>query len=745
MMASSSRLTTGLRAAVCALILPLVAQAAPNPQQPPANNTIDVLKTVIDYTEKCQWPNGNMYFKPVSPDFHIPSSFVDHPAGMAENMARCYLYTGDPRALKVMRKAIDFLRSAEPHHAQYISGKCGEEVYHGMDAHGCWAQSFIIPPVLYYMITGDRTIIEENYAVIADAYDWHLQHFPFQNNTYNHERLLYWKGFVLAKTVMEIMGDTARAAKYDATLRLWRDSFDLGWFEPHELFSQWAYIRHDAASGRFQIPTYLMPFYLDDRPKVDPFWAYWEYTYTATTNLYLDSWLIDEPLQARQMKAMRSINRNLPRLDRWWETPRYARANETGGWVIWYLLRFMNETQWTQNGDRLYASYFDSKKWPPTVENGFEVSDLIPMVDFAHYNLFIFPNFRNTLDTPTRLGDTLVMGEFYTPNALTRTAPGTFRDAGIDRHDVLYYGERNPIRAMEDLTRLDLDNYRVIYIANREVGDEFPVQSARLINWVRSGGSLVLLDTGTADAKLPWLPEEMALTWTAPQPPAAVRIAEDATTSPLLAEPLRITNARIAEWGTSTTRAFDHIAPGWEVAARRADNQQPVLVHRKLGNGWLCATTMNLTAQNAPQPGWIANIHNHARAISGPEIIDTQSSASRYAFPKSIPVLPHIEEITFADTNGVTIEYPFASNRTTPFAAPFSMKFAVVAPDSGTSPATVPATLLVPVYPGYEATLTIDEVATTPPLTHWGDGDFMVLTLQTSRNSIVVQYQPRGH
>jgi hypothetical protein len=702
----------------------------------PPNNTVDVLKATIDYTQQCQWPNGNMYFKPVPPDFSIPSSFVDHPAGMAENVARCYLYTGDPRALEVMRKAIDFLRKAEPHHAQYIGGKCGEEQFHGMDAHGCWAQSFVVPVVWYYMLTGDRKVIEENYPVIADAYDWHLQHFPFQDNTYNHERLYYWKAFVLAKTVMEMMGDRARAEKYDKTLRLWRDSFDYGWFEPHGLYSQWPFLKYDWKASRFRLESYPMPFYLADRPKVDPFWAYWEYTYTSTMNIYFDSWLIDEKLHARQLKGVASINRNLERLDQWWDTPRYARDGETGDWVVWYLLRFMHEAQWMEKGQRLYDSYFASKGWPPRAEKGFEVSDLVPMADFAHYGVYVLPQFRYPIGTETRLGDTLVMGEFFVQSAPPRTSPAAFNEAGITHHDSLYYGERNPVTAMEDLARLNLDDYRVIHIANRRVGREFVTQSVRLLNWVRNGGSLVLLDSGTDDPALPWLPEELQLVWTPDGAPTPVEVV--AAANPLLVAPNAINQTRLREWATSCTHAFAKMAPGWEVAAKRAGSGEPVLVHRRLGKGWICATTLNPCSPATLQPRIIENIQAFARGVSGRLDADYDSTATRYNFPKTLPVLPHLESMAFEDAAGKPIDYPFASNRTVPFAGTYRMKFVVVSPVSG-----APATLVLPEPRGYAGRVTLDGTATPATPVQMGDGRFLLLELKSSRNTVLVDYQPR--
>ena len=218
-----------------------VGFAAPAGAAAPANNTPDVLATVTSYTALCQWPDGAIQFKPEPPGKDV-RCFVDHPAGMAENVARCYLYTGDPRALEVMRGALRFLHYAEPRHGQYFGGPSGKETFSGMDAYGCWAQAFSVPVAWLYMLTGDKSVITESHDMIADAYDHHLDQFPFQNSTYNHERLLYWKGLVMARAIMKMAGDDARAARYEKAIRLWREAFDYGWFEPHAMFTQWPFM-----------------------------------------------------------------------------------------------------------------------------------------------------------------------------------------------------------------------------------------------------------------------------------------------------------------------------------------------------------------------------------------------------------------------------------------------------------------------------------------------------------------------
>lgn len=729
-------MTAMMRTLVAALCLQALTPAPVVAQKPP-NNTIDVLKTTADYTRQCQWPDGNITFKPEPPDKDV-RGFVDHPAQMAENVARCYLYTGDKNCLDIMRKAIDFLTFAEPKRGQYYGGTNGKETFAGMDAYGCWAQAFSIPVAWYYMLTGDHKIIEQSHKMIADAYDHHIEQFPFQTNTYNHERLLYWKGLVMARAMMQMAGDTQRAAKYEKTIRLWRESFDYGWYEAQGLFSQWPYIEYDWNLERLKLNAYLMPFYMADTPKPDPFWAYWEYAYTSSPNIYYDSWLLDETLHARILKAMRSLDANLPSLPDWLNFTKYAKPGEVGNWVSWYLLRFMHDAFVLNKGVTLYNNYFDFRGWPPQAGKGYEVSNLIPMADFAHYFFYVTPKFRFPIGKDTHLGDVLVLAATGGgPEATVN--PGAFHDAAIKHHDIIHYSALNPKKAMEAFERVDLDNYRVIIIANRHAGNELAGVSGKLLDWVERGGSLVLLNTGTNSECLAWLPGSVKLDkGSGNRPIRDPDAAQGMTTHPLLNRPNKLTSGTLQDWGKSAEYAFANTGPGWESVVVRSSDQASLLMHRRHGKGWICATTID-AAGAQPHPPLIRNIMEYARNVSGEIPHDAGADARNFKYPDKLPVLPHIEDPRFFNASGNEIPYPLASNRTEPFKDACTARFRLVSPVAGT-----PATLIIPAWKGYAVKVKLDGTEQAAEPKQYMDLSCIVIDTTASDNRVEVLYTPDG-
>lgn len=753
--ARARRLALATTAAMWATLCPAAAETTGT-----ANNTPDVLDTVAAYTRVCQWPDGAIQFKPEPPDKDV-RSFIDHTGGMAENVARCYLYTGNPEHLKTMRKAIDFLRYGEPKHGQYFGGKSGAEVFQGMDAFGCWAQSFSIPIAWYYMLTGDKSIVIANHDILADAYDHHLEQFPFQNSTYNHERIVYWKGLIMARAMMKMAGDDARAAKYDKAIRLWRETFDYGWFEPHKMFTQWPFMEYDWNLERLKLKAYAVPYYMADTPKPDPFWALWEYAYTSSPNIYFDGWMLDETLHARILKSMRTLNTNLALTPDWRNLSKYCKDGEVGDWLIWYLLRFMHDAFVLGNGIPLYNDFVAFKGWPPDAAKGYEVSDLIPMADFAHCFFYVTPKFRFPIERDTHLGDVLVMADMQATPDMT-AAPAAFYDAAIRHHDILHYGRTNPRGAMKTLAATDLDKYRVIIVANRYAGPELAAQAPRLLEWVeKKGGSLVLLDTGTeTDGGLAWLPEALRLG--VKRGVVASRdldVPAELTTHPLLLRPNKLTSETLRASGKDTPAVFSGMAPGWEAVIVRASDRAPLLVQRRHGKGWICATTIDAagapTATSRPAQVYeqvsttaapvgvppltalIRNIMEAARKVSGEAGYDPTDPARAFQYPDTLPVLPHLQDIRFFDPAGVEIAYPFASNRTRPFTGPFTARFRLVSPVPKT-----PVSLIVPVWKGYAAEVRIDGAKQGGEPKQYMDLPAIVIETAATDNRVEVVYTP---
>lgn len=672
----------------------------------PANNTLEVLIRSAQFIQECQWPNGNITFYPLPPEQAMPQGFVDHPALMAINLARCYLYTGDASYLESIRKTIEFLNRAEPYHSQYMSGKCGEEQFYGMDAWGCWAQSFSIPTAWYYMLTGDKAFLEKQYPIVADAYDTLVENFPYMVGGYNHERLLYWKGIVLAKIMMDMAGQEARSEKYMHFIRVRREAFNYAWYEYPGIYSHWPAIEYDRERNRYDLQAYVLPTCFREQPKFDPFWAYWEYCYSSSPDIYLDSWLIDETLHARILKAARTVDAYLPVLPNWQNYAEYGKRDTVGYWVTWFLLRFFNEALLPEKGNQIYGSFFNTVGWPPESIPNYECSNTQPMIDSSHYGVFLTPRFRYPVEANTRLSDVAVLGEFASnwPERSTLDAlPGAFYDAGIPYYDCVFYSDVSHKQMRAFFESDSLDHYRVLFISNRYAGEELNAYAPQLMQWVEAGGSLILLNTGTDDAGYPWLPEAIRVGQKAGYHPVSVASVEaGAESSPLLNTPNVLSQAALTEWGGKAGSGLTEVGSDWEILMRNTGDRAPVLIHRKYGQGWICICTLDAAGNTNPWPPLIANLYAEARRISG-HLDSGSPNRADFEYPSELPVIPHIERMVFTDAKNNEIDYPFASNRTEPFEGDYQLNLSLRAPIAGSS-----ASLVLPIAESYSISVARD-------------------------------------